>query len=79
MVPPVAAAQAEHVVKGQVRGPRRLRVPRAVAENPDAVEHRVDGLPDDEQEAAERLADGAVILEVGRSSGPDSMPLRWDR
>jgi cytochrome P450 len=24
-----------------------------------------------------RLADGAVILEVGRSSGPDSMPLRW--
>jgi cytochrome P450 len=26
-----------------------------------------------------RLADGAVILEVGRSSGPDSVPLRWDR
>ena len=26
-----------------------------------------------------RLADGAVIFEVGRSSGPDSMPLRWDR
>ena len=26
-----------------------------------------------------RLADGAVILEVGRSSGPDSMPLRWDQ
>jgi len=26
-----------------------------------------------------RLADGAVILEVGRSSGPDSMPLQWDR
>ena len=24
-----------------------------------------------------RLADGAVILEVGRSSGPDSVPLRW--
>jgi cytochrome P450 len=24
-----------------------------------------------------RLADGAEILEVGRSSGPDSMPLRW--
>lgn len=24
-----------------------------------------------------RLADGALILEVGRSSGPDSIPLRW--
>jgi cytochrome P450 len=26
-----------------------------------------------------RLADDAAIFEVGRSSGPDSVPLRWDR
>lgn len=26
-----------------------------------------------------RLADSAVIFEVGRSSGPDSVPLRWNR
>jgi len=26
-----------------------------------------------------RLADAAAIFEVGRSSGPDSVPLRWDR
>jgi cytochrome P450 len=26
-----------------------------------------------------RLADAAVIVEVGRSSGPDSVPPRWDR
>lgn len=26
-----------------------------------------------------RLADEAAIFEVGRSSGPDSVPLRWDR
>jgi len=27
---------------------------------------------------AYRLADAAAIFEVGRSSGPDSVPLRWD-
>jgi cytochrome P450 len=26
-----------------------------------------------------RLADGAAIFEVGRSSGPDSMPIAWNR
>ena len=26
-----------------------------------------------------RLDDEAAIFEVGRSSGPDSVPLRWDR
>ena len=66
MIASVAAAQAEHVVEGEVGRPRRLRVPRAVPQDRDPVEHRVGGLSDDEQEAAEGLAERGRRRDVDR-------------